>query len=155
MTSGTFGNKNHSLGLSQYHLEWCPKYRFEELTSIYVKEFLIELFDKIAEKYGMKMHTKAIGDDHLHLFVSIPVTMSVDYAVQLLKGITAHELFEKFPGFRLTYYGGHFWSRGYFYRSVSNITSKTVKTYIENQQHEKLGQTMSHKQMKLEVYHLN
>ena len=88
----------------------------------------------------------------MHLFVSIPITMSLEKAVRLLKGITAHELFKKFPGFRLTYWDDHFWSRGYFFRSISNITSVTVKTYIENQQHTKLVQTMSAKQLKLELY---
>ena len=152
MNSANFVNKNHSVGLSQYHLEWCPKYRFEELNSIYVKEFLIEVFKRIEKDYGIIAHTEAIGDDHVHLFASIPITMTLEKAVHLLKGITAHELFKKFPGFRLTYYGGHFWSRGYFFRSVSNITSQTVKTYIENQQHTKLAQTMSAKQLKLELY---
>ncbi len=152
MSSGTFVNKNHSVGLSQYHLEWCPKYRFPELTSVYVKEFLIRKFNEIGEQYGMRIHTTAIGNDHVHVFASIPVTMTVEKAVHLLKGISSHELFRKFPSFRFTYYGGHFWSRGYFFRSVSNITSQTVKTYIENQQHTKLAQTMSQKQLKLEIY---
>ena len=152
MDSANFGHKNHSVGLSQYHLEWCPKYRYEELTSVYVKEFLIELFKKIEQDYGIITHITAIGNDHVHLFASIPVTMTVEKAVHLLKGITSHELFKKFPSFRFTYYSGHFWSRGYFFRSVSNITSQTVKTYIENQQHTKLAQTMSQKQLKLEIY---
>lgn len=152
MDSGTFVNKNHSVGLSQYHLEWCPKYRYNCLRSIHVKAFLIETFNEIARRYGFVIHTLAIGDDHLHLFVSIPITMSLTNAVRLLKGISSHRIFERFNGFRMRYKKGNFWSRGYFFRSISNITSSTVKTYIENQQHEKLRETMSHKQMKLEIF---
>lgn len=151
MDSGTFVNKNHSVGLSQYHLEWCPKYRYNALRSVHVKEFAEQAFNEIAHNYGMVLHTIAIGDDHVHLFVSIPITLSLSNAVQLLKGISSHKIFEKFIGFRMRYPKGNFWSRGYFFRSVSNVTSGAVKNYIENQQHDKLRETMSPKQLKLEV----
>ncbi len=140
--------------MSQYHLEWCPKYRYNMLRSTFVKEFLIKVFNEIAERYGILLHTAAIGNDHVHLFVSLPVTLSIEKAVNLLKGISAHELFGMFPGFKFRYPKGHFWSRGYFFRSVSNITSGTVKKYIENQQHDRLDETMSTKQLKLEVFKL-
>jgi len=152
MNSGNFVNKNHSVGLSQYHLEWCPKYRYDALRSVHVKEFLIGTFHEIAREYGMVIHAPAIGDDHVHIFISIPITMSVCRAVQLLKGISAHRIFERFGGFRMRYKNGNFWSRGYFFRSVSNVTSGAVKNYIENQQHDKLNETMSAKQLKLEVF---
>ena len=87
---------------------------------------------------------------YIFLF-SIPITLSLSNAVQLLKGISSHKIFEKFIGFRLGYVEGNFWSRGYFFRSVSNVTSGAVKNYIENQQHDKLRETMSPKQLKLEV----
>ncbi|MGI0141912.1 MAG: IS200/IS605 family transposase [Candidatus Micrarchaeales archaeon] len=155
MNSGNFESKNHSVGLSQYHLEWCPKYRYNALRSVHVKEFLVRTFTEIGGRFGILIHTTAIGNDHVHLFVSIPITMSVCKSVNLLKGTSSHRIFEEFPGFKKRYPKGHFWSRGYFFRSVSNITSGTVKKYIENQQHEKLHETMAAKQLKLEVFALN
>jgi putative transposase len=152
MNSRTFVNKNHSVGLSQYHLEWCPKYRYNALRSVHVKEFAQETFREIAGKYGMVSHTVAMGNDHVHLFVSVPITMSVSNAVQLLKGISSHKIFEKFTGFRMRYPRGNFWSRGCFFRSVSNVTAGAIENYIKNQQHDKLRETMSQKQLKLEVF---
>ena len=154
MDSVNFTHKNHSVGLSQYHLEWCPKYRFNMMRSTYVKEFLIEVLHRIARDYSMLLHTVAVGNDHVHVFVSLPVTMTIEKAVNLFKGISAHELFGMFPGSRFRYPKGHYWSRGYFFRSVSNITSGTVKRYIENQQHDRLDETMSVNQLKLEVFNL-
>ena len=143
MDSGTFVSKNHSVGLSQYHLEWCPKYRYKSLRSVHVKEFLTQTLHEVAQEHGMAIHSVAICDDHLHLFVSIPVTMSLSKALQLLKGISTYKLFRRFKGFRMRYPKGNFWSRGSFHRSINNVTSGTIKKYIENQQHEKLNEMIS------------
>lgn len=133
MDSGTFESKNHSVGLSQYHLEWCPKYRYNALRSDHVKEFLSQKLNEIADKYGMKIHSLSIENDHIHLFVSIPITLSLSNAIRLLKGITSYELFRRFEGFRMRYPKGHFWSRGCFFRSISNVTSNAIDNYIKNQ----------------------
>ena len=69
-------------------------------------------------------------EDHVHVVVELPPDLSVSQAVGLLKGASAYELFTKHPNFRKTYWGGHFWGRGYFYRSVSNITDDVVRRYV-------------------------
>ncbi len=135
MNSGNFEYKNHSAGVSQYHLEWCPKYRYNALRSVHVKEFLRANFAETAERYGMHMHESSIEDDHVHIFIAIPIKLSVSRAVMLLKGVSSHELFRRFEGFRLRYKKGHFWSRGFFFRSVSNVTSGAIDHYIKNQLH--------------------
>ncbi|MFA5382666.1 MAG: IS200/IS605 family transposase [Candidatus Micrarchaeia archaeon] len=142
MNSGNFTNKNHCIGLNQYHFEFCPKYRYKSLRSQHVKDFLKSVFYEIADKYKMIIHTLAIENDHVHLFTTIPVNMSVSKAFQLLKGISAYKIFRKFTGFQLRYLKRHFWSRGYFYRSVSNVTSSAINNYINNQDTNKLNETI-------------
>ena len=142
MNSVNFVNKNHCIGLSQWHFEWCPKYRYHSLKSLHVKNFLNFILHNIAEKYSMVIHSLAIEDDHVHIFVSLPVDISVSKAFQLLKGISSYRIFRQFPGFQKRYSNRHFWSRGYFYKSVSNITSKAIKNYIENQDVKKLNETI-------------
>jgi hypothetical protein len=61
---------------------------------------------------------------------------------QLLKGISAYKIFRNFIGFQLRYPKRHFWSRGYFYRSVSNVTSSAINNYINNQDTNKLNETI-------------
>ena len=147
MNSGNFESKNHSLGLSQYHLEWCPKYRYNALRSVHVKEFLKQKFIEIADKYRMQIHASSIEDDHVHIFVSIPISLSVSNSVKLLKGISSHEIFKKFSGFKMRYRRGNFWSRGFFFRSVSNVTSSAIDHYIKNQANYKIN--VAHGQLKL------
>ncbi len=95
-----------------------------------------------AEEHGIAVHTIAVGVDHVHLFASIPFSMSPSRALMLIKGRSAYLIFRKFPGFRKRYPRGHFWSIGKFVRSISNVTSGAIKGYIENQQFEKLHETI-------------
>jgi len=71
----------------------------------------------------------------------------------LLKGRSAYLIFRRFPGFRMRYPKGHFWSPGKFGRSISNVTSGAIKGYIENQQFDKLHETI--KQVEFEPAQLN
>jgi putative transposase len=127
---------SHTLGQSLYHLEWCPKYRYNALRSEHVKTFLKNTLIEIANKYGMKIHAIGIMPDHIHIFVEIPPTLSVSNSVQYFKGITARRIFQEFSGFRRRYAVGHFWSEGYFYRSVGSVKADVVQYYVEHQEEE-------------------
>ncbi len=127
---------SHALGQSLYHLEFCPKYRYNALRSEHVKAFLKDVLLEIAGKYGMKIHAMGLMPDHVHLFVDVPPTLSISKALQCFKGISARRIFEKFQGFRYRYPNGSFWSRGNFYRSVGSVTADVVKYYVEHQDEE-------------------
>jgi REP element-mobilizing transposase RayT len=60
----------------------------------------------------------------------------------LLKGRSAYLIFRKHPNFRKRYPKGHFWSPGKFCRSMSGVDSYTVDNYIENQQFDKLQESI-------------
>ena len=127
MNSVSYIRKKHSIGLNQYHLEWCPKYRYHSLRKEYTKEIIKQSFYETADKYNMVIHILAIEDDHVHLFVSLPFSLSPAKAVQFFKGRSAHTIFSKIPNFRLRYWKGNFWSPGSFIRSISNLTSEAIK----------------------------
>ena len=143
MNSVNYTNKNHSIGLNQFHLEWCPKYRYKCMGKPDINKTVEKLIIQSAEEHKIIIHSIAVGSDHVHVFASLPFDMSPSKALQLLKGRSAYLIFRRFPNFRLRYPKGHFWSAGKFGRSVSNITSKTVKNYIENQQFDKLHETIN------------
>jgi len=124
---------SHAIGQSLYHLEFCPKYRYNALRSEHLKTFLEQVFRKISEKYKIPILAMKVMNDHVHLFVDVPPKYSVSQIFQYFKGISAHEIFQNFPGFRLRYPKSHFWSPGKFYRSVGVVNPETVAKYIENQ----------------------
>lgn len=142
MSSGNFVNKNHSVGLNQHHLEWCPKCRYKCMRKEHINKEVERLIRQAAEEHKIAIHTIAVGQDHVHVFASLPFDMSPSKATMLLKGRSAYLIFRRFPNFRKRYPKGHFWSPGKFGRSVSNVTSGAIKGYIENQQFDKLHETI-------------
>ena len=137
-----FTSRNHTKGLNQHHLEWCPKYRYNCLQRADIRKEMETILEEIAKEKGIVIHSMAVESDHIHLFVSIPFSMSVSQAKQFLKGISSYKIFRLHPNFRLRYPRGHFWSPGTFCRSISNVTSGAIKKYIENHEHAKLQETM-------------
>jgi putative transposase len=84
----------------------------------------------VAERHGIKIREIGVMPDHVHVVAILPPEMSVSKAIGLLKGGSSYELFRKHPNFRKRYWNGHFWGRGYFYRSVSDITEDVVRRYV-------------------------
>ena len=132
-------NKNHGVGLNQHHLEWCPKYRYECLKRPQFASEMEGILREIAETHKILILEIAVMPDHIHVFVSIPFSMAVSTALQLLKGGSAYRFFRLHPNFRLRYPKGHFWSIGHFSRSVSNVSASTVRNYIKNQKCDELS----------------
>jgi len=74
---------------------------------------------RFCEWKGLPIHAWHIGDEHIHLFITIPPTYSVSYAVAIVKGKSSAWLkkqTKKFPK-------GTLWNRGYFIFTVG-ITQK-------------------------------
>ena len=130
MNSGSFVRRPHSVGINAFHLEWCPKYRYKVLGGDWLRRVLTESICKTAEQYGIQIFAMEISTDHLHMFVNLPGLLGPSAAINLFKGRSAKAIFEQCPSFRSIYRAGHFWSRGSFYRSVSNVGADTIYRYI-------------------------
>ena len=141
MVSVNFVSGNRSIGLNQFHFEWCPKYRKSILEND-IRNFLMQNLIETANKYKILIHSMEVASNHVHLFVSLPFDMSVSQSFKYLKGISAHALFEKFPWLKDIFTKGHLWSPGKFCRSISNVTSSTIKNYIENHKLKELKQSI-------------
>jgi len=143
MSSGTFVSINHGVGLNQHHLEWCPKYRFKSLRKKDIAIQMEMILKNIAQEKGIIIHNMVVDTDHIHLLVSIPFSMSVSKALQLLKGSSSYQIFRLHPNFRKRYKSGHFWSPGHFSRSLSNVSLNTVNHYIQSHECAKLSQIIN------------
>ena len=119
---------------SSFHLVFVPKYRYNMFRSEYVKVIAKEFFKGIAAKYGMVLHALEIASDHVHMFVEIPIRISVWHAIRLLKALSAKCLFQAFPGFRKRYQRGRFWSGYTYYESIGKVTASKIEKYINETQ---------------------
>ena len=123
----------HTVYDLKYHFVWIPKYR-KELLKGDVKEFTAEVFRRIAREYGWEIDEMAIEDDHVHLFLLVPPKYAPAKVAQIMKSISAREIFQEYPRLRKQLWAGEFWADGYFVRSVGdNVTSEIIKRYIRYQ----------------------
>jgi putative transposase len=124
---------SHSIGQNLYHLEWCPKYRYNMFRGKGNKKLCEDILREVAERHNISVIELSVMPDHIHIVVQLPPTMSVSKALQLLKGASSYELFRRQPLFRYRYARGSFWSPGKFYRSVCDADTTTVLEYVKNQ----------------------
>ena len=124
---------SHSIGQNMYHLEWCPKYRYNMFKREENKKLCEEVLHEVAKRHKIELTELSVMPDHIHTVAIIPPTMSISKALQLLKGASSRELFKRKPHFRCRYNKGHFWSPGKFYRSIGDADAETVLKYVRDQ----------------------
>src|SRR4030042_4800625 len=126
----------HAVYELKYHVVWVPKYRAHILGGG-VSRFLKEIYRQIAEEYEFNIDTMEVQEDHVHILVEAPPSYSPAEVVQVIKSISAREVYKKFPRMRKTMWSGKIWNEGYFVRSVGDkVTTEIISKYIRYQKQE-------------------
>ena len=94
-----------------------------------LKDRLWPYLGGIAREHKMKMLAVGGVEDHLHILLSIPSTLSIAKAIQLLKGNSSKWVHETFPDHRL-----FAWQEGYGAFSVGISGVEETIAYIRNQE---------------------
>jgi len=117
---------------------WAPKYRKLVLTGE-IGQGLKEVFEGIAQRYELEIDTMEVMPDHVHLFLEAPPKYSPSRVVQILKSVSAREMFHRYPKLREQLWGGELWNDGYFVRSVGDrVTAEVIRRYIRLQHEDQL-----------------
>lgn len=119
----------HRVHLIIYHLVWTPKRRKPVLTGKVASRCKEIIESKCGEK-GWEILELAIQPDHIHLFVRVWPSDSPADVVKEIKGITSHHLRKEFPHLLKL---PSMWTRSYFSATAGNVSSETIKKYIEAQ----------------------
>jgi putative transposase len=126
----------HAVYELKYHLVWIPKYRAHILDGE-VSQYLKEVFKEIAEQFEFHIDTMEVMADHVHLFIEAPPSYAPSQVVQIIKSMSARELYKKFPKLRKEMWSGKIWNDGYFVRSVGDtVTAEVIRKYIKYQHEE-------------------
>jgi len=135
-----FKKLSHCVYHCEYHLVLVSKYRRKIFNEGIFAYFEIKI-NEIRKHYPLiECKTVNHDQDHIHLLISIPPTMSVGNAIRIIKSNTATSLKQKFPFLKELYWGTDgIWSDGYFATTVG-INEKMIKQYIEQQGKEDTGQ---------------
>ena len=127
---------SHTIYDIKYHIVWITKYRKSVMSGV-IAERCRELIRQVCKANEVEIIKGHISKDHVHLFVSVPPTVSVSKLVQMLKGVSSLKLLIEDKNLQKQYWGQHLWARGYFVASSGNITDEMITEYIENQDIEK------------------
>ena len=118
----------------KYHLVWIPKYRRHVLGSRVRQEYLKWLLRRVATEYGFGIVEQEVMEDHVHLFVEAPPRHSPARLMNIIKSITAREMFKKFSELRGFMWSGKMWAAGYYVGTVGDkVTAEAVRRYIRDQ----------------------
>jgi putative transposase len=124
-----YEHDNHNVHLIVYHIIFCPKRRQKILVGP-LRERLQQITQEVATENKWKVIELAIQPDHVHLFIrSNPRTLPTDIA-RLIKGRSAHVLREEYPFLKRL---PSLWTRSTFYSTAGNVSSETIRRYIERQ----------------------
>ena len=125
--------KRHNKTLLLYHIVCPAKYRRKVFTEE-VGHTLKDICVGIGKRYEMHFVEIGTDEDHVHFLVqSVPV-MSPKAIVQIIKSITAKEIFHIHPEVKKKLWGGKFWTSGYYANTVGQYgNEKVIKEYVRKQ----------------------
>ena len=125
--------KSHNKTLLLYHLVCPAKYRRKVFTPE-VEQTLKETCEVISQCY--EIHPVEIGtdEDHVHFLLQSVPTLSPKRIAQIVKSITAREIFTRHPEVKKLLWGGEFWTDGYYMNTVGKHGNEAViKNYVSSQ----------------------
>lgn len=127
---------NHTVGESNLHLQFTPKYRKRIFEDKDVRAECERQFKEIAASFKVQLAGIGIGPDHAHTFVKDWKNYSIAELAQQFKGASSRAIRQKYP-VRLIVkglYGDSMWSDGYMHRTVGAVTAETMKKYVTESQ---------------------
>jgi len=72
--------------------------------------------------------------EFIHFLVQSVPMLSPKKIVQIIKSLTAREIFKACPEVKRQLWGGEFWSDGYFVSTVgAHATEDMIKNYVQQQ----------------------
>jgi len=132
--------KRHNKNLLLYHLVCPAKYRRKVFTEG-VEQTLVKVCEEISSRYEIYFVEIGADQDHVHFLIqSVPV-MSPTKIAQIIKGITAREIYKNHAEVKKILWGGHIWTAGYYVNTVgASGNEHVIQQYVE-------GQGMSYKKV--------
>ena len=125
--------KNHNKTLLLYHLVFPAKYRRKVFTKG-IEDTLVNICIEISERYEISFLEIGNGEDHIHFLVQGIPKMPVSRIVQIIKSITAREVFAKHPEVKKQLWGGSLWTSGFYANTVGQFANEeTIRNYVKDQ----------------------
>ncbi|MBU0707729.1 IS200/IS605 family transposase [Patescibacteria group bacterium] len=127
--------KSHNVSQLLYHLVCPAKYRrlvFDEFKDI--EQEMKDICLEIQKRYDIHFVEIGTDKDHVHFLIQSVPMISPKYVTQIVKSITAREIFKRKPQVKKMLWGGQFWTKGYYINTVgAKGNEEAIKNYVQNQ----------------------
>ena len=127
--------KSHNISQLLYHLVCPSKYRrivFDEFEDL--EQELKNICLEIQLRYDIHFVEIGADSDHVHFLIQGVPMISPKYLTQIVKSITAREIFKRKLEVKKMLWGGQFWTRGYYINTVgAKGNEEVIKNYVKNQ----------------------
>ena len=119
-----------TVSLINYHFVFCPRYRRKIFNIPGVEEKFKEMTSDICRENDIEILAMECHIDYVYMFVSVYPSMDVPEIMHIIKGATSRKLREVFPELRQM---PSLWTRSYFVSTAGNVSSETIKWYVDTQ----------------------
>ena len=123
-----------SVGNNLKSIQITTKYWYQMMRQDKSKIFCKVSIEEACKRHKIEIIILKVLNEHAHLIVDCPRTISQSYLMQIIKGLSSYIFFRLCPALRKRYPDGHFWTEGYFCDGVGNSNFALTYLYIQNQE---------------------
>lgn len=119
----------NSVSSINYHFIFVPKRRKAVLVNEIAARMQAIIFELVSE-HGWNLIALEVMPDHVHMFINAPTHESAADIARWVKGRASKYLRDEFPDLKKL---PTLWSPSYFVATTGQVSTDTIKKYIENQ----------------------
>ena len=125
---------SHKIYSINYHLMFCVKYRKDIFLEDKYLHYLKIQLEELGKRYYFVFETIGVDENHVHLLVQAAPKYAPSRVMQIIKSITAKQLFKAYPEIKKELWGGEFWSdSGYMGTVGEGVNADIIRNYIKKQ----------------------
>lgn len=119
----------NSVSSINYHFIFVPKRRKAVLVDEIAARMQAIIFELVSE-HGWNLIALEVMPDHVHMFINAPTHESAADIARWVKGRASKYLRDEFPDLKKL---PTLWSPSYFVATTGQVSTDTIKKYIESQ----------------------
>lgn len=119
-----------TVSLLNYHFVFCPRYRRKIFLDSKLEQRFKEMVHEICREIDINVVAIECDKDHTHMFLNALPKYSPKDIMAKIKGVTSRRLREEFKEIS---HLESLWTRSYFVSTAGNVSSETIRRYVESQ----------------------
>ncbi len=119
-----------TVSLINYHFVFCPRYRRKIFDIKDLEIRFKEIVKDICDELEINIIAIECDRDHTHMFLNCSPTLSPADIMQKIKGVSSKIIRQEFIQLSKM---PSLWTRSYFVSTAGDVSSETIKRYVEEQ----------------------